>query len=79
MQWLHISITAFSRVNSPKYVPPVVEAVEKKNYSLEITKTDVSLMCQHSGGEEETEVTIFCIFKSICSQFYHPVGAYGVV
>ena len=39
----------------------MVEAIEKKNYSVEITKGDVSLMCQHSGGEEETEVTILCI------------------
>ena len=34
----------------------MVEAIEKRNYSVEITKADISVMCQYSGGEEETEV-----------------------
>jgi len=34
----------------------VIEAIEKRNYSFEITKVDISLMCRHSGGEGEKEV-----------------------
>ena len=44
------------RMNSSKTIPTVVEAIEKKDYSIEITKADISVMCQYSGGEEETEV-----------------------
>ena len=55
---MHVLTTAFPHT---KNVPRVIEAIEKKNYSVEITKGDVSVMCQHSGGEEETEVT-FCVF-----------------
>lgn len=53
-----LSLTAFLLNNSSKTIPAVVEAIEKKDYSVEITKADISLMCQLSGGEEETEVGI---------------------
>lgn len=61
---MHVLTTASPRTQN---VPPVVEAVEKKNYSVEITKGDVSLMCQHSGGEEETEVKNLYIHRCVAN------------
>ena len=60
-----VLIAAFPILNSSKTdIPAVVEAIEKKDYSIEITKADISVMCQHSGGEEETEVMFLHAFIS---------------
>lgn len=37
-------------------MPSVVEINARKRLSVEVTKADISRMCQQAGGEEETEV-----------------------
>lgn len=51
-----LNVTVFPLATPSKHIPAVVEAIKKKDYSIEINKGDISFMCQHSGGEEETEV-----------------------
>ena len=47
---------AFPRTTSSKEMPSVAEANARKRLSVEVTKADISHMCQQAGGEEETEV-----------------------
>ena len=81
LQCVRVSTVAFARVNSPKSIPAVVEAIEKRNYSVEISKADISVMCQYSGGEEETEVVFLCIDieTSISIFVCHILGVNGVI
>jgi len=54
---------AFPRTTSSKEISTVAEANARKRLSIEVTKADISRMCQQAGAEEETEVNKFFIPK----------------
>jgi len=63
-------VAAFPRSTSSKEIQTVAAADSRRKLSTEITKADISLMCEQSGGEEETEVI------KLFMKWNHPAEVY---